>query len=57
MRTLEAPETEQVSGGNGWGEGGLVVIGLGLGGGPVTAGFGLFIGGAMLTIDVFMEIH
>ena len=39
------------------GGGGLVVIGLGLGGGPVTAGFGLFIGGAMLTIDVFMEIH
>jgi len=48
MRKLNSVEISQVSGGLNWGEGGLAIIALGFAGGPVTAGFGLAIGGSMI---------
>ena len=48
MRELNRQEIQQVSGGLNWTEGGVAIIGLGIAGGPVTAGFGLAVGGAML---------
>ncbi|QIB65712.1 hypothetical protein [Kineobactrum salinum] len=48
---LSTAEIDMVAGGmSDWTAGGMAVIGLGITGGPVTAGFGLAIGGAMMFI-------
>lgn len=48
-RELSVAEIDAVAGGmSDWTAGGMAVIGLGVTGGPVTAGFGLAIGGAMM---------
>lgn len=51
---LTADQTDAVSGGmNDWTEGGIAVMGLGLAGGPVTAGFGMAIGLSMLVVGYY----
>lgn len=56
MRELTLIEMEQVSGGlSDFQSAGIAVIGLGLAGGPVTAGFGLAIGGAMLYVGHYQN--
>ena len=54
MREITSQEMKQVNGGIGWGGGGLAIMSLGIAGGPVTAGFGVAIGGSMLILD-YME--
>ena len=50
MRELTSEEVEQVNGGIGWGSGGLAIIAIGFAS-PVTAPFGVAIGGSMLLLD------
>jgi len=58
MRELTDEEINYVSGGfNDWQSGGIAIMGLGLSGGPVTAGFGFAIGGAMFSIGYFSHIE
>ena len=51
MSNLSDDEIDMVSGGMDATTGGLAIIGLGLAGGPVTAVFGLAIGGSLLYLD------
>lgn len=56
-RELDDSELDDVVGGmNEWIEGGAIAMGLGLAGGPVTAGFGMAIGGAMMVVG-FAEMY
>lgn len=51
---LSPEEADAVSGGmSDWTSGGMAVIGLGLAGGPVTAGFGLAIGLSMMVVGYY----
>lgn len=51
MRELTDCEIKSVSGGmNDWTTGGIAVMGLGVAGGPVTAGFGVAVGLSMMFI-------
>ncbi|MCH7743889.1 MAG: hypothetical protein IIB71_14635 [Proteobacteria bacterium] len=52
MRELTSTEVGKVSGGLDWDTGGALIISLGALT-PVTFGFGLAIGGAMLFIDFY----
>ncbi len=56
MNELTINEIEQVSGGmDDWTSGGIAVLGLGFAGGPVTAGFGLAVGGSMIFIGYLAD--
>ena len=55
MRELDAGEIDTVSGGLGFTEGGLAIIGLGFAGGPATAAFGLLVGGSCLVVGYYQD--
>ncbi|MDZ7827007.1 MAG: hypothetical protein U5R48_14560 [Gammaproteobacteria bacterium] len=53
MRELTETEVDSVHGGLGWDAGALAIMGLGITGGPVTAGFGVAIGLSMLGTSAY----
>ncbi|TIO29643.1 hypothetical protein [Mesorhizobium sp.] len=55
MRELDTAEIDTVSGGLGFTDGGVAIIGLGLAGGPATGAFGLLVGGACLVVGYYQD--
>lgn len=56
VRELSADELSAVSGGLGFTDGGLAIMGLGFAGGPATAVFGLAVGGACLFVGYYQDM-